>query len=365
MLTDDQFIDELQRALAAETNGIDPRPGLLGRVHQELAVTPVSRRRPRRPRFRAGVIIPTLAAGVAIGVAVIALVLLHHSNNSTPTLATSPVAVGTVSVAAQAPDPHGGLPWGLRTFQLRRLKACLQIGRVRPSQLGVLGRDGAFANDGRLHPIPLGTNIQCGRTDAHGSLFLNFLVVGVPASAALGSAEGCVVNSPPAAILRRRHLHGLNPRKLPTCPRRDLRNVALGVLGPDAVSITYSLNHHTVTERTGPDGAYIAVVPSSGVLCIFNRLGGKGCFGGSGGGELTTSTLQTGIITSVTYRDGHVCRLETTTSGGAGVAGCPNIGYAHYPPFHPPHITEAQVTAPMTVRQFTAKRYCYKPLAFG
>ena len=54
MLTDDQIIDELRRALAAETDGINPRPALLGRVHQELVAIPANRRRARRPRLRWG-----------------------------------------------------------------------------------------------------------------------------------------------------------------------------------------------------------------------------------------------------------------------------------------------------------------------
>jgi hypothetical protein len=222
-----------------------------------------------------------------------------------------------------------------------------------------LGQDGAFHNDGTFHPIPLQSGFPCGRTDAHGYLFLNVLEQGATASAALGTAEGCQIERP------RRLPPGAHIRRLPICPRRDLRSIAFGVLGPDAVSITYPLNHHNVTERTGPDGAYIAVVPGTTQLCTFGPRGGERCFGGTGGGQETTSTLQSGIITSVKYRDGHVCRLETVTSRGVGTASCPNLDYAHYPPYHPPHITEAQVAAPMRVRISTAKHYCYKPLAFG
>ena len=356
MLTDDQIIDELRRALVAETDAINPPPGLLDRVHQELAATPADRRRPGRRRLRAGAISMTLAAAVAVGIAVIALVSLHHSNTSSPSQPTSPVPVGTVRIAAQAPDPQGGVPWGLRTIQTHRLQACVQIGRLQAGQIGALGKDGAFANNGRFHPIPVDSNFPCGQTDAQGSLFLNVLKEGVPVSASFGKAAGCQIK--PLRVRQQQ------TATLPTCPTGDLRNVAFGVLGPDAVSVSYSLNHHNVTERTGPDGAYLAVVPGTGQLCTFTR-GRKDCFSGSGGAQTTTSTLQSGIITSVRYRDGHVCHLETATSDGVGAASCPNVGYARYPPFHPPHITAAQVAAPMTIRTFTAKRYCYKRLAFG
>jgi hypothetical protein len=294
-----------------------------------------------------------LAVGVAIGVVVIALVFLHRSHSPNPAQPVSPIPVGTASIAAQARDPQGGPPWGLRTLQTHRLQACLQIGRLQAGEIG------AFANDGRFDPIPLHTNFPCGQTDAHGNLFLNVLEQGVPASAHLGKAGECNIEPP------RVHLPRRQTATLPICPTRDLRNLAFGVLGPDAVSITYSINHHNVTEPTGPDGAYLAVVPGTAQLCTSDTHGRKSCFSGSHGGEITTPTLQSGIITSVRYRDGHVCRLETITSQGAGASSCPNIGYAHYPPFHPPHITEAQVAAPMTIHKFTAKHYCYKPLAFG
>ncbi|MGI8559665.1 MAG: hypothetical protein ACR2ND_15415 [Solirubrobacteraceae bacterium] len=351
MLTDDQIIDELRRALAAETDGIDPRPGLLGRVHHELAAIPATRWRPRRPRFPAGAIVTTLATAVAVGIAVVALVFLHHSHNSGP---TSPVAVGTVSIAAQAPDLHGGLPWGLRTIQTHRLQACLQIGRLQSGQIGALGQDGAFANDHRFHPIPLRTNFPCAQTDAHGNLFLNVFEREVPASASLGNTMGCQVNQPP----QRLRLHGPQ-RRLPTCSARDLRNVAYGVLGPEAVSITYSINHHTATERTGPDGAYLVVVPATTQSCTSTPGRGRGCVAGSG--EITTPTLQSGIITSVTYRDGHVCHLSAPTSNAVTAASCPNVGYAKYSPFNPTHITAAQVATSVTPSFVVGTRFCYRP----
>ncbi len=244
MLTDDQIIDELRRALAAETDAINPPPGLLGRVHQELAATPASPRQSRRPRFRAGAISMTMAAAVALGIAVIALVSLHHSNTSNPSQPTSPVPVGTSRIAAQAPDPQGGLRWGLRTIQTHRRQACVQIGRLQSGEIGALGKDGAFANDGRFHPIPLDTNFPCGQTDAHGNLFLNVLKQGVPVSASFGKAAGCQIK--PSRV-------GQRPAaRLTTCPAGDLRNVAYGVLGPDAVSITYSLDGHNGPSRRDP-----------------------------------------------------------------------------------------------------------------
>jgi len=292
---------------------------------------------------------------VTIAVAVIALVSLHPGTDKSPSHATSPAVLGVGRITAQALDPRGGLPWGLRTIQTQRLQGCLRLGRLRAGEIGALGQDGAFANDGRFHPIALDSNFPCGQTDAHGNLFLSVLEQGVPASASLGSTAGCQIQ-PPKGQPPLPH-----PRKLPVCPSNDLRNVAYGVLGPDAVSITYLLDGHEVTEPTGPDGAYLAAVPGSAQLCTFDAHGRKNCFSGSGGAESTTPTLQSGIITSVKYRDGRVCRLQTITSGSAGEASCPNIGYAHYPPFHAPQVTAAQLATTVTPSFTTATRFCYRP----
>ena len=51
------------------------------------------------------------------------------------------------------PDPEGGLPWGMRVVRTTRGEVCLQIARVLGTQLGALGIDGEFHNDGRFHPI--------------------------------------------------------------------------------------------------------------------------------------------------------------------------------------------------------------------
>jgi hypothetical protein len=166
-----------------------------------------------------------------------------------------------------------------------------------------------------------------------------------------------------------------------------LRNIAYGVLGPEAVSVTYTVNGRTITEPTGPDGAYIAVVPASTTTCSLQGSG-RVCSGGAG--ESTTGTLQSGVITSVHYRGGQVCRLATPgapgtpptatvqsapntgtvpgvltapytgTPPGAVASSCPAVGYT--PSYHPPHITGAQVTAPTSVRIITAKHYCYRPV---
>ena len=65
-----------------------------------------------------------------------------------------PVAGGARLLPLRAPDPAGGLPWGMRIIHTTRGLICVQIGRVDDDQLGQLGVDGAFHDDGRFHPLP-------------------------------------------------------------------------------------------------------------------------------------------------------------------------------------------------------------------
>ena len=60
------------------------------------------------------------------------------------------------------------------------------------------------------------------------------------------TTAGCRINQPPP----RPQLHGPQPRRLPTCPARDLRNVAYGVLGPER------RQHHLLRQPLQPDRAH-------------------------------------------------------------------------------------------------------------
>jgi hypothetical protein len=47
-------------------------------------------------------------------------------------------------------------------------------GRVQDGQLGAIGTDGSFGDDGRFHPIPANSPVSaaCGILDANGRLFI-------------------------------------------------------------------------------------------------------------------------------------------------------------------------------------------------
>jgi hypothetical protein len=228
VLSGDQLIDEVRLALLAETDGIDPRPGTLNRVRQELA-TSARPGWPRRRGVRADAMVITVTTAITIAVALIAIVFLHHNSSSSSTgqilvPAMNRVEVGTVRLTAQAADPNGGLRWGLRTIQTGGREACLQTGRVKGGVIGVVGQDGAYSDDGRFHLIPSRDNFPCAGTDANNYLFLNVLEQDVPAPPAKRSHEhlrrdivtrladpsaGVAPHCLPVPLEKRREKHGL------------------------------------------------------------------------------------------------------------------------------------------------------------
>jgi hypothetical protein len=56
--------------------------------------------------------------------------------------------------AVSAPDPPGGLPWGMRIVRTTRGLVCVQVGRLLNGRLGVLGQDGQSNNDGLFPRTP-------------------------------------------------------------------------------------------------------------------------------------------------------------------------------------------------------------------
>jgi hypothetical protein len=241
--------------------------------------------------------------------------------------AAIPSTIGLLAVRAD--DPAGGPEWGLRLLGTTRGEVCIAPGRVQDGIIGVLGRDRAFGDDGRLHPFaadyidPLG----CAVPDADGHAFLNIGQTGLPASALIpgvaAAAGGCRVNNPPPTD------------RASLCSSRDLRDVYYGLLGPDAVSVTYRASSGALaTERTaGPDGAYLIVLPYA------RGLQGNATIG---------TGLSGGPIISVGYRDGHTCATAHDHT-------CQPVGYRAA---RSTHLTAAQVRAPISARVVAARSYC-------
>lgn len=154
-----------------------------------------------------------------------------------------PVAGGARLLPLRASDPAGGLPWGMRIIHTTRGLICVQIGRVHDGQLGQLGVDGAFHDDGRFHPLP---------TDALPDVLANAAgwMAGncaSPGDIYAGDSVGLELSA------------ATSPRQGAGVPA-DRREISFGLLGVHSVSVTYREGSETRTQSVLPGlGAYLIV----------------------------------------------------------------------------------------------------------
>jgi hypothetical protein len=368
MLTDDQIVERLRSALEHETSGIDVTPGFVAGVRDQARNALVRRRTNYSIRAIVGVV------SVAAAVAAVIIVASPGSPGPPPAVSVSVVVVPasysvgprlpvgapagpltvdpntfqgaaiprTVKLAAMAPDPRGGLPWGLRTFQTTRGQTCLQVGRVQDGTIGVIGQDNAWGNDGRFHPISPNayTADSCTGTGKNGMAFDNISARGAIASATVQWGDG------PQALGCR--IAGGGPANEPPCPTPDLRSIDYGLLGPNALSITYQTanNEMKALPTSGRDGAYLLVGLNSPTPCTILPNGGRSCV--SANGRTSGPALSPGVIRSVTYTDGHVCSLPAATSRGIREGSCRPVGYRA---LDARRLSPGQVSAPISVRR--------------
>jgi hypothetical protein len=306
-----------------------------------------ARRVPRIARVPlAGLAGTLLVGGVAFGSGLIPLgspakIYEEFQLPSSESGSVIPASVGVVAVTA--PDPQGGPAWGLRTFTTSRGAGCIQIGRVVDGQLGVLGTDGAFGNDGRLHPLSVASSdVQtCAALDANGHIFNNISKSDQLANALIGPEQVPTAEHPRAhelcapAIATQAEKEGALNR---ICPQSEERDIYYGLLGPSAESITYlDEGRHVTAPTSGPDGAYLIVTDASPDWS-------PNAFAVGATGSLPVD----GPITEIHYSDGTVC--HTTPKGSD--AGCtPNgvpIGFVPAEPTPTPAQAAAAVTATVT-----------------
>jgi hypothetical protein len=217
-------------------------------------------------------------------------------------------------LALRVADPAGGLPWGLRVERTTAGRTCLQVGRVDGGELGALGRDGAFSDDGRFHPLPAGDlagPFACGLSDATGKEFLNVALRDVPASGLAGLSGGARLDG------------GCSPRLsaasggLQRCPTADMRDLYYGLLGTSAVSYTHVGSDGTLqaTPTSGPDGAYLVVLPARAGGCAGPTAGHAHAQAGRCGSELPEADAGSEplaeAVVAVHYRDGQTLQTGT------------------------------------------------------
>ncbi len=181
------------------------------------------------------------------GIAVAATGLLSGSpvkqqGHSSPSAGIGvPAPGGSRLLALRATDPHGGLPWGMRLVHTTRGEICVQIGRVDGDQLGQLGIDGAFHDDGRFHPLTPNVNPE---DSDPGDISCN------PAGEIrIGTWPGSDRSAAPVP-----ERTGFKPTVA------DLRLISWGLLGPHAVNVTYGTAAGVRTRPVDPGtGAYLIV----------------------------------------------------------------------------------------------------------
>ena len=315
---------------------------------------PPRSRAPRRGRLAVGrlaaVGLTVLLAGVGVafasGLLQVGAPAKLVERFEIPTSGFGSVTPGSPKVLElTTPDPQGGAPWGLRTFTTTRGAGCVQAGRVVDGQLGVLGADGAFADDGRLHPIPVASasELACSALDASGHIFANVSKNNQLANGLDGPEEA------PSAAHREEHEVCAAAVATPAekssalgriCPPSEERALYYGLLGPAAQSITYLQEGKSVTTSTsGAEGAYLIAT-----------LAKPGWHPNEPYGPGATGVLPTdGPITEIHYRDGIVCHLKPTPDAACTPDGAP-VGYVPAEPTP----TAAQAAATVSARVLTA-----------
>ena len=212
-----------------------------------------------------------------------------------------PVEGGSRLLPLRAADPAGGLPWGMRIVHTTRGLVCVQIGRVYHGELGQLGIDGAFGNDGRFHALP---------PDA-----LPDVVSGIDGF----SFEHCAApeDTYSGDIVGLQASAASNPRA-GVGATADRREISFGLLGRHAMSITYRSGSETHTRPVLRDlGAYLIVQRyTSG-----RQLGSISETDGHDGPDGHSYPISpNGALSAITYR--YAGRLCTDTGKGAIFRAC-------------------------------------------
>ena len=208
-------------------------------------------RRRTRPRVRASSLrLPAVALLALLGATTIALaasgVILTGSNVPTPGHLRPgyelgvPTRGGSELLALRAPDPAGGLPWGMRIVRTTRGYLCVQIARVQDGTLGELGIDGAFHDDGRFHSLAadaLGAQLAFGvDCELSGRSGFAAAIAGLPKAQSAASHTSAKVSG------------------------ASLREISFGLLGEHARKIAYRSEEGVKTADVLPGlGAYLVV----------------------------------------------------------------------------------------------------------
>jgi hypothetical protein len=252
------------------------------------------RRHARRWRRRGTPLLAGLVSLLVAGAAVAAVTGLLDSGDPVPHAAGSPLepvpaATGFTLASVRTSDPGGGPKWGIGTYDAiptavpagerpasaalaarlrsRRPVTCVVVGRIQDGQLGVVGRDGVFADDGRFHalaPAAQSSSACAGRAENGTFVSMNggppipaSGYTGPPGTAIGGCRERVNLDGPTVSPQTRRKLEGV-----PRCSADGLRHVVAGFAGPHAATatLTGARSRRTLRLLPGENGAYLFVL---------------------------------------------------------------------------------------------------------
>ena len=296
--------------------------GELRRVVEEPALN-TPRRRIRRPIARGarwGLLVPLAAVLLAGGTVALAATGVILTGSTAPAGAPVGPAEGigdTVSsrlLPLRVPDPDGGLPWGMRIVETSRRLVCAQVGRVHNGQLGELGTDGAFGNDGLFHPFSsqVVQTFPGGSTEDGTEIDGGTCTLAPEPAGARATAWGSAVAAELWGVDRNA---AFSPGH-PASPTSDRRDISYGLLGPHAVSVTY-LEGSAVRDS--------AVVPGVGAYLIVQKAVARSDHEGTGEAPGTQTPGEgpgtDGALRTITYDqgDGSTCENGYDARTGAKV----------------------------------------------
>ena len=275
---------------------------------QRAAQEPGSASMPRERRWwqRTRIIAPAIAAAVVLAGAGGGALLLQRGSPlpaayvvpaNPETGLGQPEAASLTPLSVRVADPEGGPPWGMRVIRTTRGLVCLQGGRLQNGQLGGLGSGYAFDGDGRFHPFLAEDAIATDACPAVGAERPAFL----PGSPMIVTANALPLAGENVAPGDRVHcdLPGEDNWGV-RCPQSELRQVAMGLLGPDASSIGVSVpgGSSFTVKPVGRDGAYLIVLPAPANANASMNSGPAGR-----------------AVLTITYNDGSQCQIPYSASG--------------------------------------------------
>jgi hypothetical protein len=239
---------------------------------------------------RRGMNAPLFAAIVVLAGGAIAAAATGILTGS-PVPSRQPVA----HTGSGAPAAGGSDLLSLRVVHTTRGLTCVQAGRLQRGQLGQLGLDGAFHDDGRFHVLAadvLPTNLASQDLLTCVLPWQSFSFADLSAD-----RSGDPVPS-----------EGVRP------PARELRSISFGLLGAKAVSVTYRMSAGLRTEPVSPgSGAYLIVEP-------VQDAGAQFSVGGTAIGFVSSHSVDSpplgpsgNLVRAITYRFGSL-----TCSIGSG-----------------------------------------------